>query len=152
MPPPMTPLIALVLLATAAPSADGLVAPQLVGDPPRPAYPQSETRPARVVLSLQVDAAGGGRAVAVVPPGRPPFDALAGEAAGALQFVPATLHEKPVSVRIQSAFQFPPPSRPREGQLTGSLRERGSRRKLSGIEIAVGDATAITDAEGRFDV
>jgi TonB family protein len=148
----MTPLIALVLLATSAAPAEGLVAPRLVGEAPRPAYPESETRAARVVLSLQVDAAGDVRAVDVVPPEQPPFDALAVDAARALQFVPATLHEKPVSVRIQYAFQFTPPFQPREGELTGSLRERGTRRKLSGIEIAVGDATAITDAEGRFEV
>jgi TonB family protein len=148
----MTPLIALALLATSAAPAEAVVPPRLVGEAPRPRYPEGETRAARVVLSLQIDATGAVRAVDVVPPEQPPFDTSAIAAARALQFVPASLREKPIAVRIQYAFQFTPPSLPRQGELTGSLRERGSRRKMSGVEIAVGDQTGITDAEGRFAV
>src|SRR3954470_3347562 len=50
--------------------------------------------------------------------------------------------------------EAPPPAssaeRPRQGELSGTLRERGTRRKLSGIEIDAGGVSAVTDAEGRF--
>ena len=139
----MTPLIALAL---------AIVPPHLIGQPPRPAYPAGETRAVRVVLLLQIDSSGVVRDVSVVPPEQPPFDAVAIEAARAMRFVPATLDEKPVSVRVQYAIQFTPPERPRVGVLAGSVRERGTRRKLSGIEIAAGEVTAITDRDGRFEL
>jgi len=139
----MTPLIALFL---------AVVPPQLIGQAPRPGYPAGETRDARVVLTLQVDASGAVRDVSVVPPEQPPFDAPAIAAARGLMFSPATQDEKPVAVRIQYAFQFTAPAKPREGELAGTVRERGTRRKLSGVEIAVGDATVITDGDGRFEL
>src|SRR3954468_22510943 len=97
----MTPLIALVLLATSAAPPEALVPPRLVGEVPQPGYPEGESRAARIVLSLQIDATGAVRAGEVVPPEQPPFDANAIAAARALQFVPATLQEKPIAVRIQ---------------------------------------------------
>src|SRR3954463_8387209 len=115
----MTPLIALVLLATSAVSAEPLVPPKLVGEAPRPGYPEGETRAARVVLALQIDATGAVRSVDVVPTEQPPFDANDITESRALQFVPATLNEKPFAVLIQYAFQFAAPSRPRQGDLTG---------------------------------
>src|SRR3954463_5689507 len=40
--------------------------------------------------------------------------------------------------------------KPRQGELVGTVRERGTRRKLSGIEITIGEGFVITDSEGRF--
>ncbi|MFL5248955.1 MAG: TonB-dependent receptor domain-containing protein [Myxococcales bacterium] len=50
--------------------------------------------------------------------------------------------------------EAPPPAssaeKPRQGELVGTVRERGTRRKLSGIEITIGEGFVITDSEGRF--
>src|SRR5215468_6233912 len=107
----MTPLIALAL---------AIVPPKLIGPPPQPAYPAGETRSARVVLVLQIDQTGAVRDVSVLPPEQAPFDGIAIDAARAMRFVPATIDEKPVAVRIQYAIQF---ERPRQGELVGSVRE-----------------------------
>src|SRR3954462_9844274 len=40
--------------------------------------------------------------------------------------------------------------KPRQGELVGTVRERGTRRKLSGIEITIGEGFVITDSEGGF--
>src|SRR5262249_49529236 len=129
-----------------------VVPPQLIGQPPHPAYPEGETRAARVLVAIEIDATGAVKTVTPMPPAQPPFDELAVNAARALRFIPATMNEKPIAVRIQFAFDFTPPERPRPvvGELTGSLRERGTRRKLSGIEIAIGEQTVYTDGDGRF--
>src|SRR5205823_11460165 len=36
--------------------------------------------------------------------------------------------------------------------LAGQIRERGTRRKLSAIEVMAAGETAVTDAEGRFEL
>src|SRR4051794_29011977 len=50
--------------------------------------------------------------------------------------------------------EAPPPAssagKPRQGELVGTVRERGTRRKLSGIEITIGEGFVITDSEGGF--
>ncbi|HUJ24714.1 MAG TPA: TonB-dependent receptor, partial [Myxococcales bacterium] len=66
---------------------------------------------------------------------------------------------KPVTVRMQYAVSFTPPPPPEpaapRGQpvnFAGLVRERGTRRKLSGIEISAGEQTAITGKDGRFEL
>src|SRR5207302_1206378 len=54
-------------------------------------------------------------------------------------------------------FNFVPPASPREQtaapvNLTGLVRERGTRRKLSGIEVVAAGQAALTDAQGRFEL
>jgi TonB family protein len=148
----MTSLVAVVLLAAATPAPEPISPPRLLAEPPRPGYPAGQTDAARVVLQLTVDATGEVREVEVVSPEHPPFDAVATAEARALRFAPATRDGKPIAVRIQYAFQFEPPAAAPAGELSGTVRERGTRRKLSGIEVTIGDRAAVTDAQGRFEL
>src|SRR5207253_5643531 len=85
-------------------------------------------------------------------------DDAALSAAQKLRFEPARRGDAPVAVRIQYAFNFVPPQRAEARReempvnFTGRIRERGTRRKLSGIEIVAAGETAVTDAEGRFEL
>jgi TonB family protein len=134
--------------------------------PPRPAapaveaeYPAGETRGARVVLELDVDAQGQVAAARVVTPPQPHFDESALAAAHRMRFEPARRGEEPIPVRIQFAFNFAPPPAPvapseAPVNVSGTVRERGSRRRLSGIEVAIPEAnvSGVTDAQGRFEL
>ena len=59
---------------------------------------------------------------------------------------------RPAPAGDQTAAAPAAPPRPAEGDLVGSLRERGTRRKLLGIEITAGGISSITDREGRFEL
>src|SRR5581483_533697 len=88
---------------------------------------------------------------------QPGFDEAALAAAARLRFEPGRRGDRPVPVRIQYAFNFlPPPPPPRPEDLPvdfeGTVRERGTRRKLSGIEIVAGGRTAFTDKDGAFQI
>jgi TonB family protein len=133
--------------------------PQLVGPPVEAEYPQGEAAGARVVLEIDVDAQGQVSAAKVVTPPQPRFDESALAAARRLRFEPARRGGEPVPVRIQFGFNFaPPPAPPTASEepvnLSGTVRERGSRRRLSGIEVAIPEAnlSALTDAQGRFEL
>src|SRR5205823_3081724 len=74
-----------------------------------------------------------------------------------LRFEPARRGGKPIAVRIQYAFNFapPPPPQPpaeRPVSIAGVVRERGTRRKLSGIEVVTGDRSAVTGKDGSFEL
>ena len=142
----------------AAPSAP-IAPPQPVGPAVEAEYPPGETGGARVVLELDVDARGQVTAARVVSPPQPRFDESALAAAQRLRFEPARRGEEPLAVRIQFAFNFAPPPAPsapaeQAVNVSGTVRERGSRRRLSGIEVAVPSAglVAITDTQGRFEL
>ncbi len=131
-------------------------------------YPPSEVaqgRGARVVLELDLDDKGAVAAARVTSPPQPGFDESALAAARKLRFEPARQAESPIGVRIQFAFTFAPPPPPRAPQaaevaaekpvnLSGAVRERGSRKKLAGVEVSVPAASlsSITDKEGRFEL
>lgn len=143
------------LLAQTAP----LVPPRLAGTPAPPRYPQGRTGAARVVIQLDVDEQGRPGNLAVLGAPQVEFDEAALAAARELRFEPATQDGKPVAVRIQYAFNFvppPPPEPPPPSELAvnlaGQVRERGSRRKLSGIEVAAGGESAVTGPDGRFEL
>ncbi|HEY6050276.1 MAG TPA: TonB-dependent receptor, partial [Thermoanaerobaculia bacterium] len=114
-----------------------------------------------MVLQIDVDAAGNVSDAQVVSPPQPGFDESALAAARRLRFEPARQGDSPIPVRIQTAFNFvapaaPPPATPAEQpvNLGGVVRERGTRKRLSGIEVTVPGtgAAAITDPEGRFEL
>ena len=106
-----------------------------------------------------MNARGEVTAVRVASPPQPPFDDAALAAARKLRFEPAQQGGQPIAVRIQYAFNFVerPAAAPREPavapvNLAGLVRERGTRRKLSGIEVTAAGESALTDAQGRFEL
>ena len=158
------PLLAL-LLAQAVPDpvreprpvspAPVLVPPRVAGEPVVAAYPPGRGGAARVVLEIDVDTAGAVAQARIVSSPQPGFDDSALAASRRLRFEPARLGDQPVPVRIQYAFNFAAPSPPPAAadlpiNLAGLVRERGTRRKLAGIDIAIGPLVATTDAQGRF--
>src|SRR5262249_60404230 len=44
------------------------------------------------------------------------------------------------------------PGEGKPGTPPGQVRERGTRRKLPGIEVLAGEISAFTDKEGRFEL
>src|SRR5262249_38611541 len=135
-----------------------LTPPRLIAEV-APAYPAGASGAARVVLQVDIDEHGSPGNLLVLGDPQPGFDEAALAAAAQLRFEPARRGERPVAVRIQYAFNFVPPQpaqAPRAEELpvnlTGLIRERGTRRKLSGIEVIVAGQSAFTDAEGRFEL
>jgi len=133
--------------------------PRPVGPPVEAEYPVGETNGARVVLEIDVDAHGQVSAARVVSPPQPRFDESAVAAARRLRFEPARRGDEPVPVRLQFAFNFVPPTAAPapsgyQVDVSGTVRERGSRRRLSGIEVSIPElgASAVTDPQGRFEL
>jgi TonB family protein len=144
-----------------------VVPPQLLGEPAGAEYPPAEVargRGARVVLELDVDAQGLVSAARPVTPPQPGFDDSALLAARSLRFSPARIGTQAIAVRIQYAFNFVPPQAAgltpdavapeKPVSLRGIVRERGTRRKLAGIEVAAPgpEISTFTDAGGRFEL
>ena len=121
-------------------------------------YPPRETGAARVVLQLDIDLQGVPQELKVISPPQPAFDAAALAAARELRFEPARRGTLAIAVRIQYAFNFAPPQPPAKiaehqpVNLTGQVRERGTRRRLEGIEVTAGDQSALTGKDGRFQL
>ena len=139
----------------ATPAPPVFAPPRVAGDPVLAAYPEGKTGAARVVLELDLDAAGAVALARIVSAPQPGFDESALAAAQRLRFEPARMDEKPVAVRLQYAFNFAAPAAaqaPSELPLNfaGLVRERGTRRKLAGVDVAIGARVATTDAQGRF--
>jgi TonB family protein len=139
--------------------------PALAGEMPQADYPQAalaEGRTARVVIELDITEQGLGQNAKVASPPQPGFDESALAVVPKLRFTPARQGEAPIPVRIQFAINFAPPQVVRAPEdavqkpvnLAGQVRERGTRRKLSGLEVAVPAAglSAFTDAQGRFEL
>jgi TonB family protein len=151
--------LALLCSATAAlAQAPAQITPPRPLEPVLAEYPQGSSGAARVVLEIDIDALGNVSAARVVSPPQPAFDEAALTAAHKLRFEPARQGDAPIAVRIQYAFNFvPAPTPPPRASelsvnLTGVVRERGTRRKLSGIEVAAAGQSALTDAQGRFEL
>jgi TonB family protein len=138
--------------------AETLTPPKLVEQVPA-AYPPGASGAARVVLQVDIDVQGLPRDVKVLSPPQPGFDESALAAAQKLRFEPARRGDAPIAVRIQYAFNFAPPPTPAAEaphelpvNLSGEVRERGTRRKLAGIEVTAGDKSALTGKDGRFEL
>jgi TonB family protein len=134
-----------------------LTPPKLIVEAPPP-YPAGASGAARVVLQVDIDEHGNPGNLLVLSDPQPGFDEAALNAALQLRFDPARRGERPVAVRIQYAFNFVPPRaeppRPEDlpVNLAGQIRERGTRRKLSGMEVVAARRSAFTDNEGRFEL
>ena len=120
-------------------------------------YPPGETGAARVVLQLDIDPQGLPQESKVLSPPQPAFDAAALTAAAKLRFAPARRGAAAIAVRIQYVFNFAPPPKASAPQvlpvnLTGQVRERGTRRQLEGVEVSAGERTALTGPDGRFQL
>ena len=151
--------------APASPPAP-ITPPSILGEPVSPDYPAealAERKTARVLLQLDIGVDGAATNAQVVGAPQPGFDESALAAAARLRFNPARQGEQPIAVRIQVAFNFAPPQQaqsapasPQEQPVNfaGRVRERGTRRKLGGIEVSIPalDLSAITDPQGRFEM
>ena len=142
--------------------------PAIAGELPRAEYPPSalpQGNTARVVIELEVTAEGAAQAAKVVSPAQPGFDESALAMVPKLRFTPARQGELAIPVRIQFAVNFAPPAMARSDEapaaavqkpvnLAGQVRERGTRRKLGGLEITVPGAelSTFTDSQGRFEL
>jgi TonB family protein len=132
------------------------------------AYPaEAEQAGLQGVVKLQVDLGEDGKvtAVSVLEPAGHGFDEAALAAVKQFLFSPAEIDGKPAAVRITYNYRFllkAPPPRPEVAQapqqgpvnFSGQLRERGSRKVLAGVELALPDLglRTITDAQGRFEL
>ncbi len=111
-----------------------------------------------VTFSIVIDEKGAVGAVRVIDPGPHPGFAPAAEAAvKQFQFSPAVIGGKPTAVEIEYRYDFvlkraPPPPPPTEKpvSLIGRVIERGTRSPVVAASVEAGDATAETDADGRF--
>ena len=112
-----------------------------------------------VTFSIVIDEKGAVGAVRVIDPGPHPGFAPAAEAAvKQFQFSPAVIGGKPTAVEIEYRYDFvlkrapPPPPPPQEKQvsLIGRIIERGTRSPVVAASVEAADATAETDADGRF--
>ncbi len=148
-----------------------LVPPQLLEFveaelPPGTKVPQETV----VSVSIEVLADGGVGTVTVLQSGGPVLDAAATGAAAQMKFTGATYGGQPVPVKIKFNYRFvtvvapePPPDDPgepavdvpKEITLAGRCLQRGTRRPLLGVGVAVrrGEETlgeTETDDKGRF--
>ncbi len=134
-----------------------LVPPVLAEESPA-AYPEGlEGVDGEVSLELLVDEQGGVAEVHVTGgTSEAALVASAVAAAKGLRFSPATLGGRPVSVRLPFVYRFEAPL-PESvmGQLTGTVRAKGTRRPLVGAAVFLDGSTtpaATTDSEGRFSL
>jgi TonB family protein len=158
--------IAALIAVAAAAVARGAEAPQgvltrppAVVEPAVPAYPErakSQGLSGEVVLELDVSAAGDVVDGRVVKPAGDGFDEAALEAARRLRFSPAEIDGKPSAVTLEYRFRFdappPRPPTPAVAILRGVVVERGTREPLAGVAVSVGERSAFTDREGRFEL
>jgi TonB family protein len=139
-----------------------------------PVYPQAAVDAgleADVVVRIHVDATGAVTRVEVPTPVGHGFDEAAQAAAMQYRFSPAEWDGKPGPIVVETTIYFrleevpveePPPdgaggtttqpSGP-TGRLSGIVKERGTRRKLAGVTVALdpGGQQVISDDAGRFD-
>jgi len=133
------------------------------------AYPEearAEGIETDLLLEIDIDAEGNVEDVRVVEPSMEMglgFDEAAVAAVRQFKFSPAYVGEEPVPVMIEYRYHFtitevvvpPEPSAEPVVNLSGQIRERGLRTRLSGLKVTVfqpdGEAfEATTDDEGDF--
>ncbi|WP_224363862.1 TonB-dependent receptor domain-containing protein [Hyalangium versicolor] len=117
-----------------------------------------------VVMNIDISETGAVTEVQVTQPAGHGFDEAAVAAVRQFEFEPAEVDNVPAPVRIEYAYQFvwrapPPPEGTESGQapeppvnFSGRALERGTRRPLSGAEVALPELqkTTSTDEDGRF--
>ncbi len=116
-----------------------------------------------VVMLIDISEAGAVTEVQVTQSAGHGFDEAAVAAVRQFEFEPAEVDHVPAPVRIEYAYQFvwraPPPEAADAGpapeppvNFSGRALERGTRKPLSGAEVALPELerTTSTDEEGRF--
>src|SRR4051812_42794409 len=117
-----------------------------------------------VVMNIDISETGAVTDIQVTQPAGHGFDEAAVAAVRQFEFEPAQVDNVPAPVRIEYAYQFvwrapPPPEGAEPGKapeppvnFSGRALERGTRRPLSGAEVALPELqrTTSTDEEGRF--
>jgi TonB family protein len=167
------PVLLVVLAAAAAPRAEDAAAPPAPGEAAAgtltrapavveaatPEYPEAAKAAGisgEVVLELDLSAAGEVTDARVAKAGGNGFDEASLAAARRLRFSPAEIDGKAAAVTIEYRFRFdaPPPPAPAAqlAALRGVVVERGTREPLAGVAVSVGEATAHSDREGRFEL
>ncbi len=143
--------------------------PELIegAEPVYPAEAAAQGLAADVKVRIWIDETGKVTKVGVVEPVGHGFDEAAIEAALKYRFRPAELDGKPGAIVVETVVHFTitqevvelPPEAPEveeeaPGEVSGVVRERGTRSALAGATVAIG-ATAVevvTDGQGRFHV
>ncbi len=113
---------------------------------------------ARVLLEVDISATGEVTHATVLTPAGHGFDEAALAAVQQFHFTPAEVDGKPAAVRINYVYHFVLTTvvkeLPQQGavNLAGTVLERGTRRPLAGVEVALPyvGRTAVTDATGAF--
>jgi len=104
----------------------------------------------RVVLILDLDAAGAVAKAAVETPAGDGFDEAALEAGRKLVFTPAKRDGKPIPARIKHVYTFPA----QPGRIVGAVAS-ASRGALAGVPVRLAGAgvtkQVVTAADGTFD-
>ncbi len=149
--------------AEQAPKNQLTKAPQLLefveADYPEQAKAQKLT--GSVGLLVDIDAAGAVTRVEVAEPAGNGFDEAAAEAVRKFRFSPAEIDDQPAAVRIGYRYNFvlraeEPVREERKSVVNfkGVVLQRGNRAPVQGASVSVGDGTlsAVTDAEGRFEI
>ena len=128
-----------------------------------PAEAEAQHLTATVVLQLDISETGAVSNVIVLHPVGHGFDEAAVAALKEFEFEPAEIAGKPAPVRITYNYNFvlraaEPPSQAERSALegpinfTGTLRERGTRRPLPGVEVTLPELglTATASEAGQF--
>jgi len=122
---------------------------------------------ADVKIRVHIDATGAVTAVDVVEPAGHGFDEAAVAAARSYKFRPAELDGKPGPIVVETVIHFrqnpaaaeptsepaPEPALPRgTSVLAGAVKERGTRKLLAGVAVALREtgAESATDGQGGF--
>jgi len=130
-------------------------------DAPYPSAAKDAGLEATVGLVIEIDEAGAVMRAEVIRPAGHGFDEAALAAAEQLVFTPAENVDGPVAVAIEFDYRFVLGTETSENEikevpvnLSGVLREMGSRRPLAGITItgSLGEwsGTAVTEEDGQF--
>ncbi|HEX2660568.1 MAG TPA: TonB-dependent receptor [Polyangia bacterium] len=150
-----------------------------------PRYPEEALaagRSADVTLAIDLDTEGKVTAATVTESSDAAFDAVAVEAARAMEFSPAEIDGRPAAIRIAYVLHFrppvvveapppeppepppPPPPEPTRVLMRGHLREKGTREPIVGASVQLlrtaapgadaepAEVVATTDAQGAFEV
>lgn len=120
-------------------------------------FPESERAGgvgASVLVEIVISAAGKVDAARVIGPASPAFDAAALEAVKQFEFEPAEIDGKPAPIKIQYRYEFVlEQAAPPETVLRGEVRRSDDGQPMAGVSISLDSGeTALTDAEGRFEL
>lgn len=123
---------------------------------PYPEVEKAKGTQATVTLQIAISEKGIVAAVVVQESAGPVFDAAAVAAARQFVFEPALVNGKPIPVKITYRYEFVIKEEIKKrttADFAGIVRERGSKKPLSGITISLETGqSATTDENGKFSI